>query len=875
MVRSIPFKNRFVVRFITALAVVECVAMAASGWYFSSRSGQDAVEKAFSTDESSVRSAASYLESGFRAFGQNLTLLASTPALTSFDPAKAGEMIKSYVVSSLFLSGEDVVLFDNNNRHLADNRMVGGSSDTSGFPWTSSVEAVRPFSGPIVWKGDSPSKIFAVVVQNLASTSGILKAEFSFRRFFEFLRDARIGDKGHFVVVDEAGQILYHPQPKVLHDRTTLESMGIPGIQPAFWKISAPTVLELADGKRYMVNFSWIGDFKIGILSLHPMSEIDAIVQETRVRVAALMGLVLVLSLLVSAWLSLRMVQPLSVLSEKMQAVRDGDLTVESGIHRPDEIGQLAEVFDLMREKIRQYTEHLQDLVDEKMRQVRDILENIDQGLFTVNLDGTINPEHSKKVGDLLQIQQVAGSDVRKVLHLSDENTEDWNNWVSLVQQKHTVLRWEKLAKIAPVRELELGATEDKRTVQIGYQKVLDRESNLSRIMVLAQDITERRRTERIVAEQKERHENEVKTILGLVNTLPEVLQDYFEDLEKRLRSLHTNLDALLKESRRARADFPDGHPLDIDQDLVSSVFRDLHTIKGNSATYGFETLSRIAHAAEELLEALQPPIETRSEATLLGIHEQLDRMEEEFTSILDTSRRLSGGDGLVVRLPEERVEAIRKLASKLSREGSGNYPEGFGQLIELCQGVRDVPVERLVAKYATLAKRLADRLGKSVRVEVEPPDLQVDPHFLGRFDEALVHVVRNAIDHAIEPPEDREAAGKDPTGTLRLSVRREADTIRLFVVDDGRGIDGDKLARKAVEAGRITREQAEAMTWQQKIELVFESGLSTAEAVSDISGRGVGMDAARQGMVECGGNFLIRSEVSKGTEIELVLPRI
>jgi two-component system, chemotaxis family, sensor kinase CheA len=873
MVRQIPFKSRFVVRFLATLVAVEVAAMGVSGWYFSSKAGKGAVEKAFATDEAAVRSVASFLESGFRGFGQNLTLLAATPALTSFDPAKAGEMIKSYVVSSLFVSGEDVVLYDNLNRPLANNRMVGGGVDSSGFPYSTSVEAVRPFAGPIVWKGDSPSKIFAVVVQNLASTSGVLKAEFSFRRLVGLLKDYKIGDKGYVMLVDEKGQILYHPQTKILHDRYTLEKMGIKGIQPAFWKIAAPTEFVLDDGSRCMANFAWIPDYKVGVVSLHPKSEIDAIVSETRQSVLVLMGLVLLATLLVSGILGARMVKPLNILAEKMQAVRDGDLSVQSGIRRPDEIGLLAEIFDLMRERIRQYTEHLQDLVDEKMKQVRDILENIDQGLFTVNLDGTINPEHSKKASNILQVADVAGSDVQKVLHLSEEATVDWQNWIELVRQKHGSLRWEKLAKVAPVRELELGSPEERRYVSVGYQKVLDRQANLARIMILAQDITETKRIEKIVADEKARHENEVKTILGLVNTLPEVLQDYFEDLEQRLRNLQAALRELMAESKRARSEYPSGTPLSIDQAMVSAIFRDLHTIKGNSATYGFEKLTHVAHEAEERLEALQPPIEVRSDATINLLFEKIERMEEAYQEIRETSRKLSGGDGVVLRLPEEKVESIRELADRLARDPKHVDPAALATLLDECRKVRDVPLSRLADKYVTVARRLAERLGKQVRVEVVPADLQVDPHFLGRFDEALVHMIRNSMDHAFEVPEEREGSGKDPVGTLTMTVALgERETV-LTLSDDGRGIDGDKLVAKALQEGTLTADQAEGMTWQQKIELVFESGLSTASNVTDLSGRGVGMDAVRQSVLAQGGSMILESERDKGTRIVLTMP--
>jgi HPt (histidine-containing phosphotransfer) domain-containing protein len=544
------------------------------------------------------------------------------------------------------------------------------------------------------------------------------------------------------------------------------------------------------------------------------------------------------------------------------------------------EVAALAEAVNAFLDKIwvNQFQlgakhEMLEKLLEIRTAEVRDILENIDQGLFTVNLDGTINPQPSRKTGSILQASDVAGSDVQKVLHLSEETSADWQHWIELVQQKHSTLRWEKLAKIAPVRELELGPPEDRRYVSVGYQKVLDSQDNLVRIMVLAQDVTETKRIEEMVATERARHEDEVKTILGLVNTLPEALQDYFEDLEHRIGNLNAALHELIAESTPAKAEHPSGTLRSIDPNIASAIFRDLHTIKGNSATYGFEKLTRAAHEAEELLEALQLPIGVDADASINTLFGKIERMEEVYHEIRETHRKLSGYDGVVLRLPEEKVENVRELAERLAHVPEHLDPTEVATLLEACRKLRDVPLSRLADKYVTMVRRLADRLGKLVRVEIVPSDLQMDPHFLGRFDEALVHLIRNSMDHAFESPEDREAAGKDPTGTLTLSVELNGSATVLTLSDDGRGIDGDNLVAKAIQEGILTPEQAFGMSWQRKIELVFESGLSTASGITDISGRGVGMDAVRRSLEAQGGSLLLESEPGKGTKAIMTIP--
>lgn len=574
---------------------------------------------------------------------------------------------------------------------------------------------------------------------------------------------------------------------------------------------------------------------------------------------------------------SRKLVKPLSDLQAAAGIIGKGDYNTPVSVESDDEIGDLAQGFEAMRMTVKRYTDHLEELVEEKMRQVRDILENIEQGLFIVNFDGSINPEYSKAANRIMGVEDISKSSLGEIFKVPDVQMEDWTAWFNLVEARHKVMRWDKLSKLAPIVELEVGlAEEEKRYVRISYQKVFDKSGALSKIMALAQDITEARRIERIVAEEKERHENEVKTILGLVNNLPEVIQDFFRDLETRMGALKEKIEVLRGESERARAQFPDGKRLDISEDDIAVIFRDLHTIKGNAGTYGFDQITKLAHLAEEQLEALKPPIKERTSTTIANMQNLLGLMDEAYAEIQKTQQRLAGGgEEVVLHIPEHKIDFVQSLTRTITMdlEQRKTVGEEVLPLLDACSRLRDVNIVKLVEKYRNMTLRLAERLDKKLEFDIQPQAIELEPHFFAPYDEAITHILRNCVDHGVESVQQRVATGKSETGKIHFSLQFGDDASLLTIGDDGAGMDPDRIAAKAIGSGVITEAEAAAMSESDKFKLIFRSGFSTAAAVSDISGRGVGMDAALNCVTQQGGKLEVQSKLGEGTTFLLYLP--
>jgi signal transduction histidine kinase/HAMP domain-containing protein len=572
-----------------------------------------------------------------------------------------------------------------------------------------------------------------------------------------------------------------------------------------------------------------------------------------------------------------RLSRPVQELAAAADIIKGGDYRKPVVVESDDEIGDLAGTFEAMRQTVQSYTEHLEELIAAKMRQVRDILDNVEQGLFVMGFDGTISPEYSKSAPTILGVEKLES--LAASLHLMPSQLDDLMGWLALVKAKSATMRWEKLVKVAPIQDMEVTAADgDVRFIRFRYQKMFDSKGDVEKIMVLVSDETEARRIEKVVAEEKERHENEVRTILGLVNNLPEAIHDFFKDTEKRFGDLRDLLESMHKRSVMARDRFPDGpdfHPM---ADEIARIFRDLHTIKGNSGTYGFESLARLAHRSEDVLEDLKEPISVRTSNTLTSLLELMGKMEAAYEEILHTEKRLagsgSGGDTLI-QVAEGKIEHLERLASALDHVSThvvGDV-DAIRPLLQACRSLRNVPLARLGEKYRTLVQRISEKLEKQVVFHVLPATMEVDPHFLGPVDEALVHMLRNAVDHGIEAPSVRAAAGKPELGSIVMEVSVAEDQVTIMLTDDGNGIDSERVIRKAIEEGLVSPSRVDTLTEDQKLGLIFESGVSTSGVVTDISGRGVGMAAVRDCIEALGGRITLSSRLHEGTQVMIQLP--
>jgi len=448
--------------------------------------------------------------------------------------------------------------------------------------------------------------------------------------------------------------------------------------------------------------------------------------------------------------------------------------------------------------------------LDQRTREMTLVLDNVGQGFVTIGADALMSAERSAILGRWLGEPPASGSLIDYIAATDPD-----------VATRLRLGLDEVFAGIMPLEltlsQLPTRLVAGDRQLRLDYRPIGDGPQTL---LVVTSDITAELEGERAEAERRE-------------------LVAVFERLS-------ADRDGFLEFCAEA-------------QDLVGRITgaehagpeleRQLHTLKGNTALFGIESVASYCHALEDRLG------EDGGDLTPLE-RTELTRRWQALLARIDSL--LGSRD---VRRIEISDDDIQRVLTAL-RQGAPNVDIAntvAGWLLE--------PVARRFDRVAQQANRLARRMGKPVDVEVHDGGLRLDPRRMTRFWSAFVHAVRNAIDHGVEDRDERAQAGKPETARIALSSRMEDNQLTIEIRDDGRGVDWVRVRERALRMG-LPGETPDQLT-----EALFSDGVSTKDEVSDLSGRGVGLSALRAAAHEEGGTITIVSEPSRGTCVRFVFP--
>jgi two-component system chemotaxis sensor kinase CheA len=371
----------------------------------------------------------------------------------------------------------------------------------------------------------------------------------------------------------------------------------------------------------------------------------------------------------------------------------------------------------------------------------------------------------------------------------------------------------------------------------------------------------------------------------------------FVQDARRRLAVLSDNLLALERDPA--------------DRTALDEARRALHTLKGNAGLAGLETLAATAHALEDALADAPPPpsptlllrgLDVLS-ALVAAVAETVGQDGPPIPAIealgaASTPARPPSGEGAnSARPPEpqpsqiaasvrhldgllELVEELRLAHSELAQSPREMLERHLARqrrlLHELHNTVletRLLPLGRAFEGFERLARDLAESTGCRANLAVEGAGTEIDRSALDPVRELAVHLLRNALAHGIEPPEERKAAGKPPVGTIRLAARQAGDGVVIALTDDGRGLDRQRIATRAVALELCSEEEAAAMADTELWALLAHPGFSTHSGVDRVAGRGIGLDAVRQGVESLRGRLEIESRPGRSTTVRLRLP--
>ncbi len=217
--------------------------------------------------------------------------------------------------------------------------------------------------------------------------------------------------------------------------------------------------------------------------------------------------------------------------------------------------------------------------------------------------------------------------------------------------------------------------------------------------------------------------------------------------------------------------------------------------------------------------------------------------------------------------------DAFDLAAFEKLKDGLAQLERNTRELQESVMRIRMLPISFAFSRFPRMVRDLSQKLNKKIELRLSGESTELDKTVMEKIGDPLVHLVRNSIDHGIEPPQERLAAGKPETGVVHLNAYHQGGNIVIEIEDDGRGLDRDKLLAKAIERGLVPPEEAAQLPDERVFDLIFEPGFSTAEQVSDVSGRGVGMDVVKRNIRELGGTIDIASRPGEGTTLTIRLP--
>lgn len=370
------------------------------------------------------------------------------------------------------------------------------------------------------------------------------------------------------------------------------------------------------------------------------------------------------------------------------------------------------------------------------------------------------------------------------------------------------------------------------------------------------------------------------------------------------------------------------------DTEAVESVFRAAHTLKGMAATMGYQDLAQVAHALEDLLDELRKGNQTLTPALADVVFSGVDALKTlladalaDRPASLDVATLAEGfktgatataeekpGPGATtppaparparpatalqppelpqtIRVNAQHLDMLLNLVAELvisrsqlwriqRRHNLPDLKEALEQHDRLLVILRDavletrmVPVAHVFNRFPRMVRDLLREREKEADFLVEGSDIELDRTILEQVTDPLLHLLRNAVDHGIEPPEERERLGKSRRSIIRLSARRERESVVIEVTDDGRGLNRKHVLETAIQRGLISHADADNLSEQQGFLLICNPGFSTAERITEVSGRGVGMDVVKRQIESLHGSLSIVSEPGIGSTFRLRLP--
>lgn len=489
-----------------------------------------------------------------------------------------------------------------------------------------------------------------------------------------------------------------------------------------------------------------------------------------------------------------------------------------------------------LEQKVEERTAQLR----QKTNDINNMMQNMHQGIFTVLPGRHIHPEYSAYLETIVETKQIADVDVMSLLF---SKTNLGSNALSQISAALDAILGEDAMmfdfnKHCLVQEFHKTMPDGREKIlELEWDPIIGDQDVIEKLMVTVRDVTELRGLQAEAEKQKW----ELEVIGQILAISPDKFISFTKDT---LRFLDEN-EALIKANAEKSTE------------VISTLFRNMHTIKGNARTYGLTAVTDVAHEAETTYDVLRKSADASWDAEkMLAELNETRKLVVTYNNIFKD--KLSGASSEGIYVDAILIDLLKGVLAQVNEHDAAALRKALNSVKSITGAIGTESLPTMLDAITKSMPELAEKLGKKA------PNIVINDHGI-RFAADVVpimknvftHSFRNAIDHGLESAEERVAHGKPDKGTIRLEVSEENGQTVLSLSDDGRGLAINRLKSKAMEAGLL--DSSKEITDQMLAELIFHSGLSTADNVSDVSGRGVGMDAIRKFVEKLGGTVEIR----------------
>ncbi len=500
-----------------------------------------------------------------------------------------------------------------------------------------------------------------------------------------------------------------------------------------------------------------------------------------------------------------------------------------------------------MREVIEEQNRNLEQKVLERTAELRqktndiaNMMANMHQGLFTITMGGLIHKEYAQFLEQIFETDRIADRNFADLLFSNTTTGSDAVDQCTTAVDAivgEDEMMWEFNSHCL-IKEMTIKIDDRDKILELDWDPILNDDGEVDKLMVTVRDVTELKALEAAAEEQKRELE-----IIGEILAV---------DAGKFSEFIRTS-EGFLAECREVISENTNKN-----LDVIARLFRSMHTVKGNARTYGLSHVTNIVHEVESTYDRLRKEEDAVwNQEELLAELSEAEEIIAKYAYVFRDKLGREGEAATGVSLDPERVaswlDSIHQITkTDLPTQVKSVMSEAYRMLIS----IDAKPVSLVISDVVTSVKSLAKQLDKAEpHVAINDGNIFIEKEAHSMLNNIFMHVFRNAMDHGIEKPDDRVAKGKQPAGLISLDVELEDGFANLMVRDDGRGIAVGRIYKMAIEKGIYSADDPKPSA-KDIANLIFASGFSTAEAVTDVSGRGVGMDAVKGFLERDGGSI-------------------